>query len=358
MPRGWWRGSPPAAVWLINSAAAPRQARARAPRCSTSPTARCAATVACRRSSPRFRAAACPTRWSQALLWCALYALESGRYAEYTVVDQAVRACALLERWPAKGYVNAAAAQRTCASRNAVEARSARRRRGALPAPAMVDRPRARRLSRALGGDSGRRQRASADGAAREYAPRCAGRLLCSASPKQASPRARAGDAALLLERPVPVERLPGFAGGEVSVQDAARAARRRSASISRRASACSMPAPRRAARALISWNAPTSRSLRSTLDADALRTRRRATWSGWSLRARRARGRLHAAANLVGWRAFRPHPRRRAVLGLRHRAAPSRPQVAAPRRRCWRRSPTRQAAILDALWQLLARGW
>src|SRR2546429_9720686 len=40
-------------------------------------------------------------------LWCSLYALESGRYAEYTVVDQAVRACALLERWSAKGYVNA-----------------------------------------------------------------------------------------------------------------------------------------------------------------------------------------------------------------------------------------------------------
>src|SRR5688500_449895 len=43
----------------------------------------------------------------EALLWCALYALESGRYADYTVVDQAVRACGLLERWPAKGYVNA-----------------------------------------------------------------------------------------------------------------------------------------------------------------------------------------------------------------------------------------------------------
>src|SRR5205823_6792413 len=43
----------------------------------------------------------------QALLWCALYALESGRYGEHTVVDQAVRACRLLERWPAKGYVNA-----------------------------------------------------------------------------------------------------------------------------------------------------------------------------------------------------------------------------------------------------------
>src|SRR5688572_26822975 len=43
----------------------------------------------------------------EALLWCSLYALESGRYAEYTVVDQAVRACGLLERWNAKGYVNA-----------------------------------------------------------------------------------------------------------------------------------------------------------------------------------------------------------------------------------------------------------
>src|SRR5688572_16246600 len=43
----------------------------------------------------------------EALLWCSLYALESARYAEYTVVDQAVRACGLLERWNAKGYVNA-----------------------------------------------------------------------------------------------------------------------------------------------------------------------------------------------------------------------------------------------------------
>jgi hypothetical protein len=42
----------------------------------------------------------------QALLWCSLYALDSGRYTEYTVVDQAVRACGLLERWNAKGYVN------------------------------------------------------------------------------------------------------------------------------------------------------------------------------------------------------------------------------------------------------------
>ena len=43
----------------------------------------------------------------EALLWCAFYALESGRYADYTVVDQAARACSLLQRAGAKGYVNA-----------------------------------------------------------------------------------------------------------------------------------------------------------------------------------------------------------------------------------------------------------
>jgi hypothetical protein len=40
-----------------------------------------------------------PEALVEALLWCALYALESRRYADYTVVDQAVRACGLLERW-------------------------------------------------------------------------------------------------------------------------------------------------------------------------------------------------------------------------------------------------------------------
>src|SRR5919201_1041161 len=43
----------------------------------------------------------------EALLWCALYAIDSGRYREHTVVDQAVCACMLLEQWSAKGYVNA-----------------------------------------------------------------------------------------------------------------------------------------------------------------------------------------------------------------------------------------------------------
>src|SRR4051794_36432533 len=48
-----------------------------------------------------------PAQPVEALLWCSIYALESSRYADYTVVDQAVRACGLLEQWNAKGYVNA-----------------------------------------------------------------------------------------------------------------------------------------------------------------------------------------------------------------------------------------------------------
>jgi 16S rRNA (cytosine967-C5)-methyltransferase len=155
----------------------------------------------------------------EALLWCALYALESGRYAEYTVVDQAVRACAALERWSAKGYVNALL-------------RGYLRERGSLEA------------------------RIRADVVARHQHPRWWIEILRSAYPSHWSAILDAGNShppmslrvnarrtdvadyqarlaasgidarplgaqALLLERPLPVERLPGFDSGEVSVQDA-----------------------------------------------------------------------------------------------------------------------------------------
>jgi 16S rRNA (cytosine967-C5)-methyltransferase len=155
----------------------------------------------------------------EALLWCALYALESGRYAEYTVVDQAVRACAALERWSAKGYVNALL-RSYLRERGSLEARIgadevARHQhprwwieilRGAYPScwqaileagnshPPMSLRVNVRRAS-------------VADYHARLAASGIAARPL--------------GAQALLLERPLPVERLPGFDAGEVSVQDA-----------------------------------------------------------------------------------------------------------------------------------------
>ena len=155
----------------------------------------------------------------EALLWCSLYALESGRYADYTVVDQAVRACGLLERWNAKGYVNALL-------------RGFLRERGSLET------------------------RIQADPEARYQHPRWWIEIVRSAYPAQADAVLQAGNShppmclrvnrrrvalaqyqerlqqagisarplgneALLLEHPVPIERLPGFDRGEVSVQDA-----------------------------------------------------------------------------------------------------------------------------------------
>ncbi|MGB3936954.1 MAG: 16S rRNA (cytosine(967)-C(5))-methyltransferase RsmB [Burkholderiales bacterium] len=155
----------------------------------------------------------------EALLWCALYALESGRYAEHTVVDQAARACNLLRRQSARGFVNALL-RNFLRERTSLEARiggdpAARhwhplwwieRLRAAYPAdwervlaagnthPPMCLRVNARRAS------------------VEAYAARLAAQGFAAR---------RVGAAALLLERPMPVDRLPGFAAGEVSVQDA-----------------------------------------------------------------------------------------------------------------------------------------
>jgi len=154
----------------------------------------------------------------EALLWCSIYALESGRFSPYTVVDQAVRACGLLERWPAKGYVNALL-RGYLRDKEGIERRIGENEeakwqhpqwwveclRNAYPAqweavlragnthPPMCLRVNMRRTT-----TEEYRNRLAAEGAA-------------------STPL---GGAALLLERPVPVERLPGFAEGDVSVQD------------------------------------------------------------------------------------------------------------------------------------------
>jgi 16S rRNA (cytosine967-C5)-methyltransferase len=155
----------------------------------------------------------------EALLWCSLYALESGRYAEYTVVDQAVRACGLLERWNAKGYVNAVL-------------RGFLRERGSLEARIQADvearyqHPRwwIEVLRAAYPADA-----EAVLAAGNSHPPMClrVNRRRASVAPYQERLLATGigsrtlGNEALLLERPVPVERLPGFDSGEVSVQDA-----------------------------------------------------------------------------------------------------------------------------------------
>jgi 16S rRNA (cytosine967-C5)-methyltransferase len=155
----------------------------------------------------------------EALLWCSLYALESGRYASYTVVDQAVRACGLLEKWNAKGFVNALlrAALREQAS---LETRIAGDAEAQHQHPTwwieLVRRayPEAWQATLAAGNSHPpmclrvNRRRTSVEA----YAARLA----------EAGIAARAlGGEALLLERPVAVGALPGFESGEVSVQDA-----------------------------------------------------------------------------------------------------------------------------------------
>jgi 16S rRNA (cytosine967-C5)-methyltransferase len=155
----------------------------------------------------------------EALLWCSLYALESGRYADYTIVDQAVRACAALERWSAKGYVNALL-------------RSFLRQRASLESRLQGD-PQARyqhprwwieHLQAAYPG-----QWESVLAAGNTHPPMClrVNRRRCAGVEYQAKLAAEGiaarmiGDQALLVAQPVPVDRLPGFAAGEVSVQDA-----------------------------------------------------------------------------------------------------------------------------------------
>jgi len=155
----------------------------------------------------------------EALLWCAIYAAASGRYAPYTVVDQAVRAASDLGRAAAKGYVNAvlrrylrdqAQIDSRLASEpefrwqhpkwwiDAVSAEWPAQWEAILAAangpPPMTLRVNARRSTV----DAYLKRLADAGFAARVV-----------------------GEAAMLLERPVPVDRLPGFGEGDVSVQDA-----------------------------------------------------------------------------------------------------------------------------------------
>ena len=155
----------------------------------------------------------------EALLWCALYALESGRYAPYTVVDQAVRACTLLERTSAKGFVNALL-RRFLRERDALETRLRSDPEARYQHPRWwIDALRADHPAEW--------QRLLESG--NTHPPMC-----LRVNRRRADPQStledlvrgghaaqRVGPVGLLLEKPVPVDRLPGFAGGTVSVQDA-----------------------------------------------------------------------------------------------------------------------------------------
>jgi 16S rRNA (cytosine967-C5)-methyltransferase len=156
----------------------------------------------------------------ESLLWCAFYALESGRYADYTVVDQATRACVSLRREGAKGYVNALL-------RGFLRARPMLNARLAADPVARHQHP-AWWIERARAAYPAEWEQVLAAG--NLHPPMClrvnARRITTDAYALRLAAEGiqvrRIGALALLLEKPVPVDRLPGFAGGEVSVQDSA----------------------------------------------------------------------------------------------------------------------------------------
>jgi 16S rRNA (cytosine967-C5)-methyltransferase len=154
------------------------------------------------------------------LLWCALYALDSRRYAEYTVLDQAARACAPLRRARAKPFVNALL-RAYLRARPALAARidSDPVARHCHPAW-WIERLRAaypEDWQALLGAGNSRPPMCLRVNTRRAGVPDYLARLAA-----QGIAARRVGAAALLLERPLPAARLPGFAEGEVSVQDAA----------------------------------------------------------------------------------------------------------------------------------------
>jgi len=288
----------------------------------------------------------------EALLWCALYALESGRYADHTVVDQAARACNLVQRQAARGYVNALL-RNFLRSRASIEARI-----GADPAarhwhPAWW----IEKLRAAYPGDW---EQVLAAG--NTHPPMCLRVNLRRTSVAAYAARlasegigARAlGGAALLLERPLPIERLPGFAAGEVSVQDAGaqRAARLLDLRAGQRAlDACAAPGGKSA------HLLETADVTLTALDADAARcedVERNLSRLGLAAEVRVA----DCSAPETWWdgvafqRILADVPCSASGVARRH------PDIK------WLRRPgdaaafaARQSRILDALWRVLAPG-
>jgi 16S rRNA (cytosine967-C5)-methyltransferase len=290
-----------------------------------------------------------PDALVEALLWCSLYALESARYADYTVVDQAVRACRLLEKWNAKGYVNAVL-RAYLRERESLEVRIAGDPEARYQHPAWwidlvraayphawhailesgnAHPPMALRINRRRTTLAAYQARLAAQG----IAARCIG-----------------GDA-LLLERPLPVELLPGFADGEASVQDVA---------AQRTAGCMDLAAGLRVLDACAAPGGKTAHLLESAdleltaLDADAGRLQRAAR----NLERLRLRATLVAAdcTRLEHWWDGAPFDRVLADVPCTASGVARRH----PDLKWLRRAgdvaafAQRQGAILDALWQVL----
>jgi 16S rRNA (cytosine967-C5)-methyltransferase len=288
----------------------------------------------------------------EALLWCALATLDRGRYAQYTVVDQAVRACAQLEQWPARGYVNGVL-RSYLRERGPLEARIASQDEARLQHPGWWidalrrDHP-ARWESILAAGNSHppmclrvNRRRAQPEGYLEQLA-------------QVGMPARRIGECALLLDKPVPVERLPGFTAGWVSVQDAAAQACAPLLELAdgqRVLDACAAPGGK-AAHILESADVELI-----ALDADPARAAR--IEPGLARLGLAAQVRTADCTQLDAWWDGRPFDRVLADVPCTGSGVTRRhPDIKWLRRAADVQSfARRQAAILEALWRVLAPG-
>ena len=155
----------------------------------------------------------------EALLWCAFYALDSGRFAPHTIVDQAVRACVIAGQHPAKGFVNGVL-------RTLLRDRAAIERRISSDLEARWQHP-MWWIEAVQRSHPDAWQRVLQEG--NTHPPMCLRvnerRISTTEYLRRLQTENIAArplhDRALLLDTPVPISRLPGFAQGEVSVQDA-----------------------------------------------------------------------------------------------------------------------------------------
>ena len=283
------------------------------------------------------------------LLRVALYQLIHTRAAPHAVVDHAVRASSVMGAPAAKGLVNAVL-RNFLRRRDAVLAAARATEPGRYSYPQWwIDKLRSQhpeRYADLLDSANGHPPLTLRVNLRRSTVAATLARLAAAGMPAQPL-----GGTAVILERPVPVDRIPGFAEGEVSVQDAAAqhaAPLLDPASGSRVLDACAAPGGK------------TSHLLEhaeidlTALDVDAARLERvQANLERLGLSARIMRG--DAARPLEWWdgAAFdailADVPCSASGVVRRH------PDIK------WLRRPEdiarfaeRQRAILDALWQLL----
>ena len=278
-------------------------------------------------------------RWSAtrltlaALLRVGLLQLQELRIPEHAAVSATVDATAMLGMSSAPRARQRSAAALPARAR-AARARGARGGGGALRSPAVARRGNPRGPSARLAAAARRQQRGAADVAARQSAahdPRGLSRQArarpgCPPQP----PLRRTPASAVRLEEPTAVEALPGFAPGEVSVQDLSAqhaAPLLELGSRQRVLDACAAPGGKTGH--ILETMRRTRRCLGRRSRCRTARARARQP------RPPRPRGdarsrRRDDAGRLVGRRAVRPDPHRRAVQRDGRHSPPSRHQGAA----------------------------